>query len=607
MDFYLDTVLNVILSTYFINSKCLIIFTDGDNVFNHNLSIPVINVKINNDNIHSEVFLNSFGCQGIVMKSDRPSTVFQTFEMEIRNSTERFNHRQFLIATGTNSTENPMEIFESTQIQYVADLLIVEETTHNNSNDLGEVYELWTHKYTGLQNNSEKVLLDVWYSLNESFSYGANLYPNKLKNQMSRVLKMATFQYEPYTIIGSGKDHMGSEMSSMLTFAKFLNMTPELVINSDDFWGAIYENWTGNGLMGNIVNDKADIGLGSLYTWESAYHYLDLSFPLIRTGVTCLVPAPTVDAGWLTPLYSYSYMLWAFVITTFMLAVFGHAVIYYLEEENLFQAIIEPSRLKYNQSIFVIYKLFVIQALKKSEIPPGRHGVLFIGIMYMFSVFLSNTYSSGLASVMTIPRYYNVIETVEEFVDSGISWAGNHDVWTESISHAKQEPYKTIVDRFVTVPDKRKLEEYAITAKTAFALERLPNDNYAIGTYITRDAIEHLRLMKEDFYWEESVIMTRKSSVLLPKLNEFILRLAETGLISYWQHEAVMMHMDTYIQNVIQYYKTKKQRPVVKLKWNHVAGAFSILVFGCITSMIIIIIEFAIYYMRSKRDTAPHP
>lgn len=43
--------------------------------------------------------------------------------------------------------------------------------------------------------------------------------------------------------------------------------------------------------------------------------------------------------------------------------------------------------------------------------------------------------------------------------------------------------------------------------------------------------------MQEDFYWEQCVVMTRKSSILLPMLDLFILKVFEAGLITHWQDE----------------------------------------------------------------------
>lgn len=45
-------------------------------------------------------------------------------------------------------------------------------------------------------------------------------------------------------------------------YAKLHNMTIQLVIDEVDQWGAIYDNWTGNGIVGNVAMDKGDVGLG---------------------------------------------------------------------------------------------------------------------------------------------------------------------------------------------------------------------------------------------------------------------------------------------------------------------------------------------------------
>lgn len=59
--------------------------------------------------------------------------------------------------------------------------------------------------------------------------------------------------------------------------------------------------------------------------------------------------------------------------------------------------------------------------------------------------------------------------------------------------------------------------------------------HYAIGDYVSEDAVQRLRLMKEDLYWEHCVFMLRKNSVLLESLNDIILRISASGLHIYWE------------------------------------------------------------------------
>ena len=59
-------------------------------------------------------------------------------------------------------------------------------------------------------------------------------------------------------------------------------------------WGEIYENRTGIGVIGQVVERKADLGVSALYSWHHESRFLSLSQPISRTGITCLVNKP----GW---------------------------------------------------------------------------------------------------------------------------------------------------------------------------------------------------------------------------------------------------------------------------------------------------------------------
>lgn len=39
-------------------------------------------------------------------------------------------------------------------------------------------------------------------------------------------------------------------------------MTPEVIVSSEELWGDIYPNFTGYGLLGNVIEDKAHLGFG---------------------------------------------------------------------------------------------------------------------------------------------------------------------------------------------------------------------------------------------------------------------------------------------------------------------------------------------------------
>nr|XP_023011479.1 uncharacterized protein LOC111518299 [Leptinotarsa decemlineata] len=607
MNIYVDVLANLIIQQYFMNCRCLLAFTDYENRFYFNGVLPIVNIRVNISKtcVHPEVFLRYYGCQGIIVKSNKPTVVFRTIEHEIRLTTERFNNRKYLFLPGDDMMENMKDIFGMKELHYVADMVVANsEKDYNGTNTFfvpDEILSLWTHKYMGTEDNINGVFLDKWFSKNNSYKLNKYLYQNKLINQMKRKIQFATFQYEPYSVIGSSEiEHKGSEMMTALLFAKQYNMTPQLVINQEGYWGDIFENWTGYGLLGNLLKDGADVGFSALYTWEADYHFLDLSKPMIRTGITCLVPAPKLAAGWLTPLYSYSKAMWVAVGSMFFVCILVQSGMHYIQRKSFKCNTKYINGLKiFSQSVFCIAKLFVQQVVSRREMPEGSIGKYFMGFLFTFSLFLSSSYSSGLSTIMTLPRYSAPINTVEEFVNSGLLWGATQNGWILSIEKAEDviikkniyrkvlrvfslytmvlvklqitPLYKTIVSRFVPT-NEEKLRELSKTSNFAFSLERLPNKNYAIGSYIKKDVIGNFHLMKEDFYWEQCVMMTRKSSVLLPLLDSFILRVFETGLISHWQNEATRSSMDSSVQKAVKfyYYNHKNRNFVVKLKWIHV-------------------------------------
>lgn len=197
MDIWINILSNLIIKTYFQDSNCLFIFTDKENAFQYVGDLPVVNVETKMSNLSPNIFLQHFGCHGIIIRSDHPVSQFKSFEREIKFAKERFNSRKFLLLPGNNMKENFSDILQCPELMYVADLDIVELT----NNDNGFIFTIWTHFYVGIKSEEKKVL-DVWFSNNSTFLYENNLYPDKLSNQMGRNIRMATFLYEPYSIVG---------------------------------------------------------------------------------------------------------------------------------------------------------------------------------------------------------------------------------------------------------------------------------------------------------------------------------------------------------------------------------------------------------------------
>lgn len=99
--------------------------------------------------------------------------------------------------------------------------------------------------------------------------------------------------------------------------------------------------------------------------------------------------------------------------------------------------------------------------------------------------------------------------------------------------------------------------------------------------------------MHEDVYWEYCVLMTKKSSIWMPSIDNFILVLAQTGIPGVWEYRVATKHLNPQIQKAVQFgaHHADGSSVPVKLQWGHVQGAFAILIIGNSLGVICFIAE----------------
>ncbi len=76
----------------------------------------------------------------------------------------------------------------------VPNILIIMPNIDENS------FDLITSQFVGRFNNTSPMLLDTFYGRNTTFKQNANLFPDKLSNLQQRVVRLALFNYKPYSV-----------------------------------------------------------------------------------------------------------------------------------------------------------------------------------------------------------------------------------------------------------------------------------------------------------------------------------------------------------------------------------------------------------------------
>lgn len=217
MNVYTNILGNTILNNYFNSTFCLLIFINNYTSFDYNGSLPKVNLRLINASTENNYLNRFYGCNGFLINSNEPCSLFEKIEYLIKHSDERFNDRKYLVIPYDEDNykiDDFMCLFEIKEMEYVDDILIIlpNITRYSNNENISKInyflkddneisFNLISNKYVGIYGN-ETILLDKWFSKNQSFLFNNNLYPDKIKNQEGRILKVATFTYLPYTITG---------------------------------------------------------------------------------------------------------------------------------------------------------------------------------------------------------------------------------------------------------------------------------------------------------------------------------------------------------------------------------------------------------------------
>lgn len=195
------------------------------------------------------------------------------------------------------------------------------------------------------------------------------------------------------------------------------------------------------------------------------------------------------------------------------------------------------------ESFMIIGCIFILQTvLLRINRSQYVSQMILMGSLLFVGLMVGNTYSGGLSSIMTIPRYEPPINTVQDLADSNLHWASTHDAWIFSILMATQPTVVKLLHNFETHP-KEILHARALKQELAYSIERLPYGHFAIGEYIDEKSSYEYHYMIEDIYWENCVAMSTKTWPMMEHLDELILVIFQSGIQRYWEQQVRLIFL----------------------------------------------------------------
>ncbi|KAI8428945.1 hypothetical protein MSG28_007557 [Choristoneura fumiferana] len=280
---------------------------------------------------------------------------------------------------------------ETRMTGFIANILLV--VPSEKCPEYCNYYDLVTHNFVGPDAEVDDPLyLDRWDFGLEQFDKGVNLFPHDMSNMNGKTVKVAAFTYKPYVLLDLdpsdnvlGRD--GMELRIIDEFCRWVNCTVEIVRDDENQWGEIYDNLTGVGILGNVIEDRADMGITALYSWYEEYRVMDFSASIIRTAITCIAPAARVLSSWDLPFLPFAWLTWT-----------------------------------------------------RDDLGNSWRIRSITGWMLVTGLIIDNAYGGGLASSFTVPKYEASIDTVQDIVDRKMEWGATHDAWIFSIILSEEVP-----------------------------------------------------------------------------------------------------------------------------------------------------------------------
>nr|APZ81418.1 ionotropic receptor 41a.4 [Adelphocoris lineolatus] len=525
-----------------------------------------------------------------ILQLSDPAKFMENWEKARVDSLIRFKPR--ILFLPWNESNYATTLFEAPELNYIDDAVAVElEDADTNRN---KQLKLVTNNFfvdIGSKNETTEIYLGVW-PLNNSIE----IFPNKIGDLQGKELRIATLQYLPYSQVSPELD--GVELRILKSFCKQSNCS--LVPVTDDFlWGELFENGTSNGIVGNVLQDKADLGVGAVYLWY--YDHIEFAYPYMPSRVTVLLPKPSPMPEWRVPLAPFDFALWVALIVSIATVAF---VLFYMNHylQRFSSHHVSPNEFQSWSGVFLrAVGMAVGQSPQNAFSAGSTLRIVFTTFEILFLLY-GTVYSSALASVVTVPAYYPPIDNMRQLYASGLPWTADHIAWVKNLMDADEPFIKDLLSKF-EVHDQEMLSQLAKKGGYGFTIELTNGGHVSEASFLSADMINNLHVMKEALYYTYSTTIARKGSPYVDELNKLLHKCFDTGLLQLWESDMISKHGSSIIQTAFKLSKSAKasneHHELVKLKLKHTQGAFILLLLGNTIGTLVFLFEF---YCKSMKQ-----
>ncbi|XP_062555554.1 uncharacterized protein LOC134220503 [Armigeres subalbatus] len=259
------------------------------------------------------------------------------------------------------------------------------------------------------------------------------------------------------------------------------------------------------------------------------------------------------------------------------------------------------------KSIFDMISIYLDQGVFLNSISSSYR--VLISFVLLSGVVLSNSYSSGLASVLTVPKYGKPIETIHEFSQTTYRWGAPAIAWILSLIGVENHDIRSVVDKFDIVPEDEQLYQLSLAGDYGLGVELLNGGSFAFGSFIREDNVRSFDILKEEFYFTYTIGYAQRGWPLMEYFNKFNLEAIQFGFLIQWEKQTIRKYLNHRVHEALVEIAAGHNEVdgLGPLTTQHILGSIIILGIGSSVSLIIFVCEFIVsslhrYFRKMNRN-----
>ncbi|KAG7481486.1 hypothetical protein MATL_G00067210 [Megalops atlanticus] len=255
--------------------------------------------------------------------------------------------------------------------------------------------------------------LGTWDPVN---GLNGTLSDRKLENNMRGVvLRVVTVLEEPFVmvsenVLGKPKKYQGFSIDVLDALANYLGFKYEIYVAPDHKYGSQQPDGVWNGLIGELVFKRADVGLSALTITPERESVVDFTTRYMDYSVGVLLRKAERTVDMFACLAPFDLSLWACIAGTVLLVGILVYLLNWLNPPRLPMGSVSSTTL-YN-SMWFVYGSFVQQG---GEVPYTTLATrMMMGVWWLFALIVISSYTANLAAFLTITRIENSIQSLQD-------------------------------------------------------------------------------------------------------------------------------------------------------------------------------------------------